>query len=137
MRFPKHIPVFGDPKFRGVCPKETADHITAVGMIKERHPDLFSIMIHPKNEGKRTGRQAMLERQAGSINKGASDFVFPCSPALVIELKRKDHTQSRWQEGQIEYLTNCQSLGAYACVALGWEAVIEAIEWFKANKLKP
>ena len=78
----------------------------------------------------------MLERQVGGLNKGASDFVFPCSPALVVELKRKDHTQSRWQDGQIDYLTNCQSLGAYVCVALGWEAALEAVGWFKEEKLK-
>lgn len=98
---------------------------------------MMSIMIHPKNEGKRTKHQAAMERQMGGLNKGASDFVFPCSPALVIELKRRDHTLSNWEAGQIDYLTNAQRLGAYVCVALGWQGLVEAIEWFKANKLKP
>lgn len=128
MRFPKEIPVFGDLNYRGGCPSELADHITAVGMIKHQHPDLFAIMIHPKNEGKRTKRQAADEKRTGSLNKGASDFIFPCSPALVIELKRRDHTKSRWQDGQIAYLKAAQHMGAFACVALGWQGVLEAIE---------
>lgn len=137
MRFPKHISVFGDPTFRGACPVETADQITAVGMIKDHHPDLFAIMIHPKNEGKRNPRMAAMERQVGALNKGASDFIFPCSPALVIELKRRDHTLSRWETGQIDYLTSAQSMGSFVCVALGWQGLMEAIKWFKANKLNP
>lgn len=128
MRFEGRIPVYGDPAFRGVCPTETADQITAIGMIKERWPELHAIMIHPKNEGKRTPQQVYYERQMGGINTGASDMIFPACPPLVIELKRRDHTKSRWQPGQLDYLKACKQQGAFVCVALGWQGVIQAIE---------
>lgn len=128
MKFPEWLKVFGDTKFRGDCPLEIADQITAIGMIREHHPKLFDVLIHPKNEGVRTARQAAIERQAGGLNKGASDLVFPCSPALVIEIKRQDHTKSRWEGGQIKYLKSCHEQGAFVCVALGWQGVMTAIE---------
>ena len=132
MKIPDWLHCYGDPLYRGDCPSETADQITAIGMIKERWPSLHAIMIHPKNEGKRTPGQVHYERQMGGINKGASDMIFPASPPLVIELKRCDHTKSRWQPGQIDYLKACQEQGAFVCVALGWQGVIEAIEtWIK------
>ncbi len=43
-------------------------------------------------------------------------------------MKRRDHTQSAWQDGQIEYLTAAQEAGAFACVALGHEAAWEAVQ---------
>ena len=134
MRFYDWLPVYGDPTFRGDCPSEYADHKTAIGMIKDHYPDLIRIIIHPKNEGKRNGFQAALERAIGGLNKGASDIIIPGCPTFVCELKRRDHTAKsvKWQPGQLDYLKSCQDQGAFVCVALGWQGVIEAIEaWNK------
>ena len=62
------------------------------------------------------------------LNVGSADIIIPASPAFVCELKRKDHTQSKFQAGQVEYLENCQAMGAFVCVALGYEAAIQAVD---------
>ena len=134
MKMPHWLPVFGDPTFRGVCPSEFSDHKTAIGMIKEHQPALPAILIHPKNEGKRSGKQADIEKAVGGLNRGASDIIIPGNPTFVCELKRQDHTQSSWEQGQIEYLKNCHEQGAFVCVALGWQGVIEAIEEWKKGR---
>lgn len=130
MRFPDWLPVYGNPAFRGDCPSESADQITAFGMIKERWPELHRIAIHPKNEGKRSYGQVHYERQMGGINTGASDIIIPTCPPLIIEMKRSDHTKSRWQPGQLDYLKACQDLGSFVCVALGWRGVVESVEHY-------
>ncbi len=64
--------------------------------------------------------------------KGASDIVIPGTPAFVCELKRMDHTQSKWEEGQIKYLAACDAAGCFVCVALGAAAAWGAFQdWLK------
>lgn len=66
---------------------------------------------------------------------GASDVVIPGAPAFVCELKRRDHTKCTWQGGQQEYLRASQDAGAFACVALGWEAAWQAFgDWLALQK---
>lgn len=134
MKFPEWLTVFGDIDFRGECPKEGADMKTAFNQIKKRWPEIGSITVHPKNEGKRQKgqfNQLQSDKLTGYVS-GASDIIIPGSPTFVCELKRADHTKSRWQPGQLEYLKSCQEQGAFVCVALGWQGVIEAIEaWIK------
>jgi len=61
---------------------------------------------------------------------GASDVIIPSRVTFVCEMKRADHTKSKWQPGQIDYLNAAQDAGAWVCVALGWEAAMEAVrEW--------
>lgn len=130
MKFPEWLHVEGDTTFRGKCPVEDAEHLTFFNQLKVKFPELHKIAIHPKNEAKRTGKDFYTmahDKLRGALNKGASDIVIPCSPAIVIELKRKDHTLSHWQDGQIEYLETCHRLGSDVCVALGWEAAIRFI----------
>ena len=130
MKFPEWLTVFGDASFRGECPKEEADMKTAFNQIKKRWPELGAIAIHPKNEGKRTKgqfRQLQADKLTGYVS-GASDIIIPGCPTFVCELKRADHTKSSWQPGQLDYLQACQDQGAFVCVALGWQGVIEAIE---------
>ena len=45
-----------------------------------------------------------------------------------LQLKRRDHMQSAWQDGQVEYLTAAHQAGVFACVALGCNAAWEAFE---------
>ena len=66
------------------------------------------------------------------MTKGASDIIIPGSPAFVCELKRRDHTKSRWEDGQQEYLTAAQDAGAFVCIALGADAAMEAFnDWLR------
>jgi len=65
---------------------------------------------------------------------GAADIIIPARVAFVCELKRRDHTQSAWQDGQLTYLQAAERAGAFACVALGWEAAWQALGvWIEAQ----
>jgi hypothetical protein len=134
MKFSNDIPVFGDTKWRGECPSESAEQVTFFGKLRRELPELAAVAIHPRNEGKRTHGQTMRHKAEG-MTPGASDIIIPGLPAFVCELKRKDHTKSRWQPQQPEYLEQCKKLGAFACVALGHEAAWQALkEWQKSLK---
>jgi len=133
MKFPDWFEVFGDQSFRGECPSEAVEQVTFFAELGRRRPALRMIAIHPRNEGKRTHGQAARHKAEG-MTKGAADIIIPGRPSFVCELKRKDHTQSRWQNGQLEYLAGCDTQGAFVCVALGWEAALEAVEeWYAAG----
>ena len=69
-----------------------------------------------------------MKHQAEGMTKGAADIIIPARVAFVCELKRQDHTLSRWQSGQQEYLEAAQAAGAFACVALGAAAAWQAFE---------
>lgn len=126
MKFHPDIKVLGDIKFRGDCPKESAEQITFFNYLRKAHPKLGMIAIHPRNEGKRTFGQAARQKAEG-MTTGAADVIIPCCPPIVIEIKRRDHTKSKWEDGQIDYLLACQTAGAIVAVALGWEAAAEVL----------
>ncbi len=130
MKFPGVLKLYGDQLFRGECPTETSEQVAFFAELKRKYPHLHAIAIHPKNEGKRIKGQfqQLAKDKAMGLNTGSADIIIPASPAFVCELKRKDHTQSKFQPGQVEYLENCQKLGAFVCVALGYEAAMQAID---------
>ena len=132
MKLPDHIPIFGDPSYRGACPTENADQVTLVAFIRRQWPKTWGVLgFHPRNEGQRTWGQAAWQKAEG-MTEGTIDWIIPARTPLVMELKRKDHTKSKWQPGQVEYLTAAQDAGAFACIALGYEAAIEAVkQWDK------
>jgi len=131
MRFPKNITVYGDKTYRGECPVEDVEHIDFFSRLSIDWPQYHAIAIHPKNEGKRTWGQINKEKKMG-LNKGASDIIIPASPPLVIEMKRLDHTKSKMEKEQAEYLISAQDLGATVCIALGCNAALLAVEeWHK------
>lgn len=126
MKFPEWLSVYGDTSFRSPCPSETAEQVTFFGYLRRTYPDSYGLIaIHPRNEGKRHHVQVAREKAEG-MTPGAADIIIPGSPSFVCELKRRDHTKCQWQAGQQEYLKACQQAGAFVCVALGWEAAIEA-----------
>lgn len=124
------VKVYGDTAWRGKCPTETAEQVTFFGRLRREYPTSWGrLAIHPRNEGLRTHGQAMKHKAEG-MTAGTSDIVIPGSPAFVCELKRKDHTQSRMEDGQIEYLEAAKDAGCFVCVALGCDAAWEALkEW--------
>ena len=133
-KLPPEIPVFGDASYRGDCPLETAEQISFLSMLRKEFPDLAEIAVHIRNEGKRSKRQGAQQKQEG-MNTGASDIVIPCCPPMLIELKRRDHTQSSLGAKQLPYLVRSHRLGAFACVALGAIGAMEAVrKWHSINK---
>lgn len=132
MIFPEGIKVYGDKSFRGKCAPEDAELITFFNQLRSRYPDIFKIALHIKNEGKRTHQQVNTERAKGALKSGASDIVIPTG--FICELKRRDHTKSRIEDGQPEFMTAAQQHGAFVCIALGWESAFEALEDWLKNK---
>ena len=134
MKFHPKIPVYGDQKYRDVCPAENKEQVTFFARIRRMYPNTWgAIAIHPRNEGMRTHAQAAFQKAEGMV-KGASDVIIPGSPSFVCEIKRRDHTKSIWQEGQQEYLLAAQSAGAFVCVALGADAAMEAFNDYLNQK---
>ena len=133
MKFPDWLQVYGDLKYRNKnCPAEQQEQVTFFGWLRAQHPKDYGVLaLHVRNEGVRTWGQAAWHKAEGMAT-GASDIIIPGAPTFVCEMKRKDHTKSRWQDGQLEYLEAAQIAGAFVCVALGYEAAIEAFKtWNK------
>ena len=127
MKFDKHLKIYGDLSYRGKCPTEAMEQSTFINWLRRTSPDYGPLVVHIKNEGKRTIYQTQRDKAQG-MTTGASDIIIPGNPAFVCEMKRRDHTKSRWQDGQQEYLLRCHRVGAFACVALGHEAAKEAFQ---------
>ena len=129
MKFHTDIPLYGDATFRGKCPKEEVEQASFFSRLRREYPDTFGLIaIHPRNEGLVSKGQfsAMIRHKAEGMTPGASDIIIPGSPSFVCELKRQDHTQSKWQDGQQAYLVAAANAGAFVCVALGAVAAWEA-----------
>lgn len=132
MKFPDWLKVYGDTSYRGNCPPESAEQVTFFNRLRTQYPDTWGrIALHPRNEGKRTYGQVWRQKAEG-MTDGASDIIIPLG--FACEMKRLDHTQSKWQPGQIEYLQAVHDAGGFACVALGWEAAWEAFEAWRQSQ---
>ena len=134
MKFHPDIQVFGNKEFRGDCPSEALESVTFFAKLRREHPTTYGLIAtHIRNEGLRTFYQATKQKSEG-MTKGAPDILIPASPAFVCELKRQDHTKSKWQDGQQEYLLEAQKQGAFVCVALGYVGAYEAFIFWKDKK---
>lgn len=131
--------VYGDLAFRGKCPTETMEQMTFFAQVRRAYPDtLGKLALHPRNEQLVKGGQhrSVMRHKAEGMTPGAADIIIPARVAFVCELKRQDHTQSKWQDGQEDYLIAAERAGAFACVALGWEAAFEAMRiWARDNAI--
>ena len=133
MKIPQDIKVFGNMDFRGDCAKEDLELITFFNQLRIKYPKLAKIAIHPDNEGLVLGsghHHHIKQKAKGAIRNGAADIIIVGSPSFVCELKRKDHTKSQWQDGQLDFLQTSQELGAFVCVALGYEAALQAVDYW-------
>ena len=141
MKFHPDIPVYGDQKWRGDCPREQLEMATFFGWLRGNMPEMARIAIHPKNEGQLRGGQfsALATDKTQGMVKGAADIIIPGAPSFVCEMKRKDHTKGAFEEGQMEYLLAAQSCGAFVCVGLGWEGAALAVQAWRqhARKYRP
>ena len=135
MKIPPHIQVFGDVCFMGDCPTEDAELITFFNELAKLYPSLAKVAIHPDNEGLVLGSGHLhhaRQKAKGAIKKGAADIVICGNPTFVCEMKRQDHTKSRWQDGQLDFLEYGLKNGAFVCIALGYESALEAVkDWIK------
>ena len=134
MKIPEGIKLYGNPDYRNKkCPREGAEQVTFVNQMRLKHPDTYGlVVVHVRNEGKKTAAQVAKEKMEG-MAVGAPDIMIPGNPAFLCELKRQDRTLSELQEGQLPYLKAAQDLGAWCCIALGWEAAWEAFEAWRAS----
>jgi len=132
------VPIYGDIKWRGKCHLEQVEQASFFSLLRREYPDTWGILaVHPRNEGQLRGGQfkAIIKHKAEGMSPGASDIIIPGNPAFVCEMKRKNITQSKWQDGQQEYLEAAQNAGCFACVALGAEAAWQAFEvWLSTQK---
>lgn len=137
MKIPEWLAVYGDPSYRGNCPLESAEQATFFAQLRKRYPDTWGVLaLHPKNEGKRRGGQfhQLARDKALGLAPGAADVIIPGCPTFVVEIKRRDHTKSAWQKGQLEYLEAAQQAGCFVGLALGWEGAWQAFEeWLKLH----
>lgn len=131
MKIPDWLPVYGDLKYRGECPKEDTELMTFFNELKRLYPHLAAIAIHPNNEGLVQGSGFVYhsrQKAKGAIKKGASDIIIMGNPTFVCELKKKNHVKSYWEDGQQEFLEASKNNGAFVCVAFGYEAALEAVK---------
>jgi hypothetical protein len=117
--------VYGDTTWRGNCPTETAEQSTFFNQLP---PDLKKIALHIRNEGKRSHAQLAKIKAEGGFVSGAPDIFIPGQTTFICELKRQDHTKSKWQPGQLDYLEAAMEAGCFVCAALGWQAAMEAVK---------
>lgn len=132
---PPGIPLYGDQAFRGECPLEHVELASFFSRLRREYPTSYALIaFHPRNEGtKRAGQfSTVLQHKAEGMTPGAPDIIIPARRAFVCEMKRCDHTKSKWQPAQVEYLEAAGIAGAWPCVALGAVAAWQAFQdWIK------
>jgi hypothetical protein len=134
MKQPDNIPVFGDTEYRGTCPTEQMEHVTFFAQLRAQYPELGALALHPKNEGKRHLNRYRHDVLMG-LSVGAADIVIPSGQSFVCELKRRDHTKSTISDAQVAWLRNAQGQGAFVCIALGWEAALDAVRTWQSTEV--
>jgi len=128
MKLPPNIKIYGDTKFRGKCPSESAEQMTFFNKLRREYPTSYGLVaVHIRNEGSRTPQETQRHKAEG-LTTGASDIIIPGAPAFVCEMKRLDHTKCKISDEQIAYLEAAAQGNSFACIALGWEAAWEAFE---------
>lgn len=134
MKFPEGIKVYGNKDFRDKkCPKEVLEQVTFFNQLRKDYPDSYgAVAVHVRNEGKKSVNQVAKEKAEGMVT-GACDIMIPGRRTFICELKRKDHTQSTVHKEQVDYMLAAQSMGAFVCIALGWEGAREAFEEWRAS----
>lgn len=131
MKLPDWLTVYGDTSWRGECPKEHVEQASFFSKLRREYPDTWGVLaVHPRNEAQLRGGQfgALARHKAEGMTPGASDIIIPGNPAFVCEMKRRDISKSKWQDGQQDYLAAAHQAGCFTCVALGAHAAWEAFQ---------
>ena len=131
--------IFGNLEFRGTCPTEDQEQVTFFNRIRRDYPDTWGVLaLHPRNEGLKTKGQfsSVARHKAEGMTAGAADIIIPARLAFVCELKRRDYTQCKWQDGQMQFLRASAQAGAFTCVAFGCDAAWMALAcWIAQHDL--
>lgn len=115
----------------GKHPSEAAEMTTFFGQLKKLHPEIHSLAIHIRNEGKRDHNQTAVIKMQGGFVKGAPDIVIVGSPTFLCEMKSRSK-KSKVKPEQMKFLENADKQGAFCCVAYGYLAALQAVEeWIK------
>lgn len=134
---PAGVRLFGDPTYRGRCPREVVEQVSVINRIRGEYPETWGLLaFHPRNEQllERGQFSSVIKHKAEGMTAGFADLVVAGSPTFLCEIKRLDHTLSTWQPGQLKHLTAAANAGAFACVALGAVAAYSAFqEWVDAQ----
>jgi hypothetical protein len=123
MKLPPNLPVFGTVDKTDTA-SESQHAITFFNKLRREYPDYGAIATHIRNEGKRTIQHAQKHKAEG-MTTGTADIIIPCNPPFVCELKSRSPRATITQE-QIDYLLQAQELGAFVCVAIGYDGAMEA-----------
>lgn len=125
------VPTYGDPDWRGKCPKEAVEQISFVNKIRMDYPDTWGrLLVHIRNEDGRASARQVNRMKLEGLTTGAADLIIPGRISFVCEMKRKDRTQSRLSDYQAKYLEAAQNAGAFVAVCFGAVAALEAFdEW--------
>ena len=133
MKFPSGLPVYGDIKFRGNCPRETLEMVTFFNRLRAKAPTFAPLAFHVDNERARTWQQAAYDKAEG-MTTGIADIIILGRIPFVCELKRQDHTKSKLSNEQVATLLAAQAAGCFVCIALGADAAWQAFnEWKGKN----
>ena len=57
--------IYVDMKKRGKCPSEDSVHVGFIAWVRHNYPEIGNLLIHPKNEGKRTAQQVSMDKKMG------------------------------------------------------------------------
>jgi hypothetical protein len=125
MKLPPEIKLFGTPDKTDAA-SESQHAMTFFAKLRREFPEYGAIATHIRNEGKRSMAQVQKQKAEG-LTTGTADIIIPANPPFVCELKSRSPRATISKE-QIEYLLNAQKLGAFACVAIGFEGAIEAFK---------
>ena len=136
MKFNPDLRVFGNTSYRGNCPIEAEDQAAFFEWVRLSHPGIGALAFHPRNEGARSMAQFISHQNQG-LTVAVPDIVIPVRYPFLCEMKRRDHTKSRWSPGQEQYLLSANSKGAFACVALGFDATVEAFRCWLLDSMHP
>jgi hypothetical protein len=123
MKLPDNLPLFGTTD-KNDNASESQHAITFFNKLRREYPEYGAIATHIRNEGKRTNSQVQKQKAEG-MTTGTADIIIPCNPPFVCEMKSRNPRATISPE-QIEYLLQAQKMGAFACVALGYEGAFEA-----------
>ena len=119
------IRIYGQQE-KGKHPRENAEMITFFNELRDKFPELSILATHIKNEGKRTAQQIEKDKAEGLVT-GFPDIVILGAPAFVCEMKSK-RKGSKASEDQLDVLEAADKNGAFACIAYGYKAALEAVE---------
>tara|TARA_R110000772_G_scaffold123063_5_gene229282 strand:- start:7569 stop:7997 length:429 start_codon:yes stop_codon:yes gene_type:complete len=129
-----NILCYWDEVFNASKVKSPLEHIEQINLVahcRRRWPKEFNLMLHVPNESNVPVQYRNKLSKCGLL-PGASDWLilWPSNgkPYMVLELKRSRKRDSSVSKDQVDFLSNAEYVGAFACVAYGYKAALKSIE---------